>query len=61
MSRDYCVAVPHDATGLSTICGCGISRLYSLTVLETIRTAFNMGINSFQFQNYFNVVKVKHI
>ena len=25
VSRDYCVALPHDATGLSSVCECGIS------------------------------------
>ena len=25
MSRDCCVALPHDATGLSAVCDCGIS------------------------------------
>ena len=25
VSRDCCVALPHDATGLSTVCDCGIS------------------------------------
>ena len=30
MSRDCCVALPHDVTGLSAVCDCGISLLYSL-------------------------------
>ena len=25
VSRDCCVALPHDATGLSTVCDCGVS------------------------------------
>ena len=25
VSRDCCVALPHDATGLSAVCDCGIS------------------------------------
>ena len=25
VSRDRCVALPHDATGLSAVCDCGIS------------------------------------
>ena len=25
VSRDYCVARPHDTTGLSAVCDCGIS------------------------------------
>ena len=25
VSRDCCVALPHDATGLSAVCECGIS------------------------------------
>ena len=32
VSRDCCVALPHDATGLSAVCKCGISRSYSLTI-----------------------------
>ena len=32
VSRDCCVAPPHDATGLSAVCDCGISRSYSLTI-----------------------------
>ena len=24
VSRDCCMALPHDATGLSTVCNCGI-------------------------------------
>ena len=31
MSRDCCVAFPHDATSLSAVRDCGISRSYSLT------------------------------
>ena len=30
VSRDCCVALPHDAMGLSAVCDCGISRSYSL-------------------------------
>ena len=25
VSRHYCVTIPHDATGLSAVCDCGIS------------------------------------
>ena len=25
VSRECCVAIPHDATGLSAVCDCGIS------------------------------------
>ena len=25
LARDCCVALPHDATGLSAVCDCGIS------------------------------------
>ena len=25
VSRDSCVALPHDATGLSAVCDCGVS------------------------------------
>ena len=32
MSRDCCVALPHDATGLSAVCDCGISCSYALTI-----------------------------
>ena len=31
MSRDCCVALPHDATGLPAVSDCGISWSYSLT------------------------------
>ena len=31
-SRDGLVALPRDATGLSAVCDCGISRSYSLTI-----------------------------
>ena len=30
-SRECCVALPHDATGLSAVCDCGISYSYSLS------------------------------
>ena len=30
--RNCCEALPHDATGLSAVCDCGISSLYSLTI-----------------------------
>ena len=33
VSRDCCVAPPHDATALSAVCDCGISWSYSVTVL----------------------------
>ena len=32
VSRDCYVTHPHDATGLSAICDCGISWLYSFTI-----------------------------
>ena len=32
MSRDFCVALPHCAMGMSGVCDCGISRSYSLTI-----------------------------
>ena len=34
VSRDCCVAFPHDTTGLSAVCDCGISYSYSLTILN---------------------------
>ena len=36
MARDCCVGLPHDATGLSAVCDCGISCSYSLTVLDIL-------------------------
>ena len=33
VSRDCCVALPRCAIGLSTVCDCGISLSYSLTIL----------------------------
>ena len=35
VSRDCCVALPHDAMGLSAVCDCGITRSYSLTFFFT--------------------------
>ena len=32
VSRDCCVALPHDATGVSAVCDCGISCSYSFTI-----------------------------
>ena len=32
MSRDFCVALPRGTVGLSTVCDCGISWSYSLTI-----------------------------
>ena len=34
MSRDCCVALPHDTTDLSVVCDCGISWSYSPTIVE---------------------------
>ena len=34
MSRDCCVGLPHDATGVFAVCDCGISCLYSRTILK---------------------------
>ena len=36
MSRDYCVALPPSAMGLSAVCDNGISWSYSLTISERI-------------------------
>ena len=35
-SRDCCVALPYNATGLSAFCDCGISRSYSITIFEKL-------------------------
>ena len=35
VSRDCCVALPHDATDLSAVCDCGISWSYSLAIFES--------------------------
>ena len=32
VSRDFCVALPQGAIGLSAVCDCDISRSYSLTI-----------------------------
>ena len=32
VSHDCCVSLPQDTTGLSAVCDCGISWLYSLTI-----------------------------
>ena len=36
VSHDCCVALPHDAMGLSAVCDCGISWSYSLTILTNV-------------------------
>ena len=36
VSRDCCVALPHDVTGLSAVCDCDISWSYSLTIFVNI-------------------------
>ena len=38
LARDCCVALPHNATGLSAVCDCGISCSYSLTILDRLST-----------------------
>ena len=35
MSCDGWVALPHGATELSTVCDCGISLSYSLTIFDS--------------------------
>ena len=37
MSRECCVALPRGAIGLSVVCDCGISRSYSLSILNVRR------------------------
>ena len=34
VSHDRCVALPHDTTGLSAVCDCGISLSYSFTIFH---------------------------
>ena len=44
MSRDCCVALPHDATGLSAVCDCGIpdhTHLLFLQIQTDIIEPFN--------------------
>ena len=36
LSRDGCVALPSGAMGLSAVCYCGISCIYSLTIFGTL-------------------------
>ena len=38
VSRDCCVALPHNVMGLSADCDCGISLSYSLTIFREIFT-----------------------
>ena len=38
MSGDGDCSLPHDTTGLSAVCDCGISRSYSLTIFNDNRT-----------------------
>ena len=39
MSRDFCVALPQDATDLSAVCDCGIYCSYSLTIFVSKKVA----------------------
>ena len=45
VSRDCCVAHPHDATGLNVVCDCGISRSYSHESLVRIAYAQKPPLN----------------
>ena len=48
VSRDGCVTLPKDVTGLSAVCDCGISWLYSLTlflILKLSRVVTNADIS----------------
>ena len=40
MSRDYCVAFPRGAMGLSAVCDCSISWSYSLTIFRVSQLVF---------------------
>ena len=40
MSHDCCVAFPHNATGSSAVCDCGITLTYSLTIFEGLKGIF---------------------
>ena len=44
VSRDGWAALPHDATGLSAVCDCGISWSYSLTIFVITPTNCLKGI-----------------
>ena len=50
MTCDDCVALPRVAIGLSAVCDCGISRSYSLTIINVIANLFIMG--SYLIINY---------
>ena len=41
MSRDCCVALPHDATGLSVVCECGIPDHTHLLFLNESNTTLD--------------------
>ena len=43
VSRDCCVAFPHDATGLSAVCDCVISKSNSLTIFN--KWALSVAVN----------------
>ena len=47
VSSDSCVALPHDAPGLSAVCDCGISRSYSLTIFDCILDALKLLVDCF--------------
>ena len=36
VSRNCCVALPHNDTGLSAVCDCGISWSYSLAIFDCL-------------------------
>ena len=48
VSRDCCVAVPHDATGLSAVYDCGISLSYSPTISKIPVCTFTLMANQQQ-------------
>ena len=53
MSLDCCVALPHDATGLSAVCDCGISRPCSLTffIYKEVNPASDISSHSILGEN----------
>ena len=57
VTRDFRLALPRDATGLSAVCFCGISCSYSLTISE-VKTIFG-DINKTFDRVWHNVLLLK--
>ena len=63
MSCGGCVALPHDAMGLSAVCDCVISWSYSLTIFELKKVTINNKMLFFRqsTQNYWTTKHEVHL